>query len=420
MTASTERLAAELASLSKQRATGVLAIDNEVVSGKMHMVGGRLLYATGGSHRVRRWDRALKQYAPNWRASPSDELPEPWEPRILYQGISEKQLSVSQAKKVIKSVTLEVFFGLAGQNDLSYRYRDGQVASTQPWGSLALSYQEVEPAIAFAAKMQQQWLAGGLGKLSPTLVPTLKQQVSPEAFSGMAKYLNGQFTLWDIAARLRKPVIVVTRALIPLAKKGVLQLKTIPDLPGPIVKEPLTKTSVAKEAVAIASRASAQTKTTSREALIACIDDNPVVFTTLKKILMPAGYRMLKIIDPMRGIAQLAERKPDLIFLDLIMPNTSGYNVCNFLRNTPVFAKTPIIILTSSDSKIDRTRAQLVGATDFLTKPPDPAKTLQLVEKYLESVPKGDRTPQEKELTGEMPRFFSSPSSESSTIRNGL
>jgi len=411
MTASMKRLAEELESLSKQRATGVLSGGNEVGSWKMHLVGGRLLYPTGESHRVRRWDRALKKYNSTPITADPKHVNEPWECQLLSAGISQKQLNFTQAKKIIRTVALEVFFGLAGQNDLTYSWQPGQVASEGLSLGLALSYQEVKPAMEASLKMRQQWVAAGLGKLYPTLVPSLKQQVPPEAFSGMAKYLNGQFTLWDIATHMGKPVLLVTRALIPLAKKGLLQLQTIPDLPVPIVK----KTTVT-ESVAIAAIASAQTKRASREALIACIDDNPVVFITLKKILMPAGYRMLEITDPMRGISQLAERKPDLIFLDLLMPNTSGYNVCNFLRNTPMFAKTPIIILTSRNTAIDRTRAQLVGASDFLTKPPDPTKTIRLVEKYLESVRSGDRTPPEKSLTGEMASLFSSSSSEALTL----
>lgn len=51
-----------------------------------------------------------------------------------------------------------------------------------------------------------------------------------------------------------------------------------------------------------------------------------------------------------------------------------------------MFEKTPIIVLTSRDTLIDRNRAKLVGASDFLGKPPDPEKTIALIEKYLDEV----------------------------------
>jgi chemotaxis family two-component system response regulator PixG len=108
------------------------------------------------------------------------------------------------------------------------------------------------------------------------------------------------------------------------------------------------------------------------------------VLQTLKKILEGAGYQILAINEPMRGVAKLNENQPDVIILDLVMPNASGYSVCKFLRQTSVFEKTPIIVLTSRDTLIDRNRAKLVGASDFLGKPPDPEKTIAIVEKYLE------------------------------------
>ena len=94
---------------------------------------------------------------------------------------------------------------------------------------------------------------------------------------------------------------------------------------------------------------------------MACIDDSPIVIHNLKSILGPAGFQVLSIPEPMAGFAQLIEHKPDLILLDLNMPNANGYSICKFLRETPVFGQTPIIILTAQDNVIDRTRAKLVS-----------------------------------------------------------
>jgi len=66
-----------------------------------------------------------------------------------------------------------------------------------------------------------------------------------------------------------------------------------------------------------------------KKPLIACIDDSPITAERLEQILQPAGFRVLKINNPMQGFAKLAEEKPDLIFLDVVMPQTSGYNVCS-------------------------------------------------------------------------------------------
>ncbi len=79
----------------------------------------------------------------------------------------------------------------------------------------------------------------------------------------------------------------------------------------------------------------------------------------------------------------LLSRKPDLIFLDLIMPNTNGYEICAQLRTLSCFRHTPIIILTGNDGIVDRVRAKMVGSTDFITKPVQEYIVLEAINKYI-------------------------------------
>ena len=116
-----------------------------------------------------------------------------------------------------------------------------------------------------------------------------------------------------------------------------------------------------------ARQPNSQTTPIKGKATIACIDDSPVLAHTLKKILVSAGYEVLIIQEPMRGFTQLIEHQPSLILLDLMLPNADGYSVCKFLRDTPIFEKTPIIILTGQNKPIDRARARLAGATSQRT-----------------------------------------------------
>ncbi|MEL7315628.1 MAG: response regulator, partial [Cyanobacteria bacterium J06559_3] len=121
----------------------------------------------------------------------------------------------------------------------------------------------------------------------------------------------------------------------------------------------------------------------NEKSTIACIEDSPVLSHRLKRILATAGYHTLLIHEPMRGFSELIEHRPDLILLDLMLPNADGYSVCKFLRDTPVFEKTPIVILTGQNSPIDRTRARLAGANEFLTKPPQSEKLLAIIREQL-------------------------------------
>jgi two-component system, chemotaxis family, response regulator PixG len=214
-----------------------------------------------------------------------------------------------------------------------------------------------------------------LGHLSPTLAPILKPGVEAQALPVWEKYLKSQFTLWDIALEQEKSVTEVTLSLLPWVEKGMLEFQNIPDLLVPTVKQTVAPT--------LPQLKIQPTTSAHKQLLIACIDDSPVLAHTLKKILIPAGYQMLSIPEPMRGFSQLIEHKPDLILLDLLLPNADGYSICKFLRDTPLFKNTPIIILTGQDTPIDRAHASLVGATEFLSKPPQPQELLHIVQKYL-------------------------------------
>jgi chemotaxis family two-component system response regulator PixG len=360
--------------------------DGELILGSntdfwtLRICQSQLLYATDEFHPVRRWDRALKQHLSKWNWSVEfsklldNQL---WQCQLLEQGLSQKQLSLIQAKLVIRSVIQECLFELSSYIDFKSDWKptQNQKAISTLFRVVALSANEIQTVFATAEQMQQRWQAAGLGHLSPTLAPVLQKRVDSQALPVLDKYLNGNFTLWDIAVQLRKSVTEVTASLLPLVDKGILQFQKISDLPLPTVKQAVAATHPPSNPQPL--------NFAQKQPLIACIDDSPVLALTLKKILMPAGYQMLSIPEPMRGFSQLIEHKPDLILLDLLLPNADGYSICKFLRESPVFKKTPIIILTAKNTPIDRARAQLAGATEFLGKPPQPQELLQMIQKYL-------------------------------------
>lgn len=118
--------------------------------------------------------------------------------------------------------------------------------------------------------------------------------------------------------------------------------------------------------------------------LIVCIDDSKTVQRQVKMTLEAGGYQVLSILDPTTALKQLSQQKPTVIFLDINMPNLNGYDLCSLLRKSQKFKDIPIVMLTGRDGMIDRVRAKIVGATDYLTKPCDPNKLISLT-KALES-----------------------------------
>lgn len=116
---------------------------------------------------------------------------------------------------------------------------------------------------------------------------------------------------------------------------------------------------------------------------IACIDDSPTVLRAINEFLDDAIFSVLMINDPVKALMQIIRNKPDLILLDVSMPNLDGYELCSLLRRHPNFKTTPIIMVTSNTGFIDRAKAKLVKASGYLTKPFGQSDLLKIIFKHL-------------------------------------
>ncbi|MBH8564869.1 response regulator [Nostoc sp. CENA67] len=117
--------------------------------------------------------------------------------------------------------------------------------------------------------------------------------------------------------------------------------------------------------------------------LVACVDDSLTICRSLEEIISQQGYRFVGIQDSLTAVLKLIKSKPDFIFLDLLMPKVNGYEICSQIRKTPSLKDVPVVILTGKDGIVDRMRTKLVGATDFLGKPVEAEKVLNVLHKYL-------------------------------------
>lgn len=371
-----------LSDLYEQRATGELFITSKTSAPwRLYFYAGCLVYATGGNHAVRRWYRALRQHCysscnTQWQPRPeSNEIG--WELDRLDHAVNQSQITASQAKAILQTLAQEVIFSLMKQPKATAQWRADRLVEPR------LAFLSIEPILQTALALKSDWEAFGLDDLSQTVLPNfladlapilrkprqLEVSISPIIYHNLTRFLQGTHSLWDVSVAMQKPLPDILRALLPWVESGIIELQEISDLPLP-VSQPEIPTF---------------RPCSSAQALIACIDDSPLVGHTLSHILTPLGYEVLPIANPLQGITTLLERKPDLIFLDLIMPNTNGYELCTFLRKTSVFEKTPIVILTDNDTIIDRLRSKIVGSSEFLAKPIQPEKTIRVIQKHLGS-----------------------------------
>jgi twitching motility two-component system response regulator PilG len=102
---------------------------------------------------------------------------------------------------------------------------------------------------------------------------------------------------------------------------------------------------------------------------VVLIDDSNTIRRSGEIFLSQAGCQVVLAEDGFEGLARVVDTKPDVIFVDIMMPRLDGYQTCALIKNNPEFKNTPVVMLTSKDSLFDRARGQLVGSDQYLTKP---------------------------------------------------
>ncbi|GEM_PF-937977 len=120
----------------------------------------------------------------------------------------------------------------------------------------------------------------------------------------------------------------------------------------------------------------------SDQRTILVIDGSPTIQKIISIILEQRGYHVLIASDGMQAMAKLNETVPHLIFLDIDLPHLDGYQVCKIIKGNGLTRDIPVIMFSGRDGFFDKVRGRMAGATDYITKPFQPATLLQTVEKH--------------------------------------
>ncbi|MEO6526205.1 MAG: response regulator [Gemmatimonadaceae bacterium] len=109
-------------------------------------------------------------------------------------------------------------------------------------------------------------------------------------------------------------------------------------------------------------------------------EDNRIIYST---VLRHVGYQVVEAVDGAQAIALARSVLPDLILMDISIPEVSGWEATRILRNDPTTSTIPIIALTAHALQDDRARANEVGFTAYLAKPIEPRVVLAEVRRWL-------------------------------------
>jgi two-component system, chemotaxis family, response regulator PixG len=324
---------------------------------------GRIVWTTGGTHPFRRCRRYIAQYCPHMDVDKlqfrkQDISINYWDYRLLEILYRRQKIKREQIQAIVENTIAELLFDLAQQTDFNSVTcnRTQEVILETP-----MTFTSVDVSMKHMHNSWKTWSEAGLANFSPDLTPVLRkpeqlqQLVSPSLYKNFVSLINGAYTLRDLAVRMNQGLLPVARSLLPYVLKGIIELVEAPDLPLTITEDKNNSISTQPQKL--------------KSPLVACVDDSPQVCKILEQIITSNGLRFIQIQDAIQALPILIQNKPDLIFLDLIMPVASGYEICTQLRRISSFANTPVIILTGNDGLLDRVRAKVVGSTDFLTKP---------------------------------------------------
>lgn len=117
------------------------------------------------------------------------------------------------------------------------------------------------------------------------------------------------------------------------------------------------------------------------------IDDSKTIRRTAETLLKKAGCDVITATDGFEALAKIADHKPDIIFVDIMMPRLDGYQTCALIKHNQAFKATPVIMLSSKDGLFDRARGRIVGSEQYLTKPFAKEELLGAIKRHVQRDP---------------------------------
>lgn len=279
----------------------------------------------------------------------------------LWALLENRTLTPAQGRSIIQSMVHETLFDLLSLHQGAFIFEVSPALSPQ------LTTLEIGPLVVKIMKQVQQWKQFHPQIQSPDQCPAianpnhLRSTLKESTFQTLTTWMDSKTSIRQIARYLNRDILTVTRVIYPYVQQGLVQLlNPSPDL---TLKSELTRPN--------------------RVPRVVCIDDGITIRQTVEGILHEHGYEVSAIGNPLKALSLVFQLQPDLILCDISMPELDGYEISAMLRKSTAFRQTPIVMLTGREGFIDRVRARMVGATDYLTKPFGEQELLTLVEKYV-------------------------------------
>lgn len=335
-----------LAQLSSRQANGCLQVSSGSVSWSIYLEQGKLIYASDSVDPFERLDRHLRRLS---RQIPTLVSAVRVQVRLIFESDLESQSS--------QNPDYQAICWLVNQ----------QYLNTQEAANLIEELAE-EVIVSFLSVKEGNY-----------------QLIEQNQLEDLPKFCR--LDLRTLVERCheqlrRQQTVQSTSSTAEQRADSVSQNATPPKLE--IVQKATSQSSTAPQTEKPNSLGNYQGKQLTKSTYtIACIDDSPTVLNAINSFLDDKSFSVVMINDPVRALMQVVRIKPDLILLDVEMPNLDGYELCSLLRKHSLFKNTPIVMVTGNTGFLDRAKAKLVRASGYLTKPFNQSELLKMVFKHL-------------------------------------
>ncbi len=338
-----------LAQISSRRATGCLRVFTKYNSWSIYMDEGKLIYASSSDKSFERLDthlRRLNQQIPTLNGSARVQMRMIFETKHGEESTSQADyqaicwlvdgdyITYPQAETLVNELAQEVLESFLTIKEGSYEFRSEHPLSNLPSFSnldLRSLIESVQKKLRNRRVSQSQ--------VTPPESPVVNKANAPS---------------------------MEAKPLLETAK----QISQQTDLRNVQNKQDNKDTNISNS-------------TKERLYTVACIDDSLTILKSIKRFLDEEQFSVVMINDPVKALMQILRSKPDLILLDVEMPNLDGYELCSLLRRHSAFKNIPIVMVTGRTGFIDRAKAKMVRASGYLAKPFTQSDLLKVVFKHI-------------------------------------
>jgi two-component system, chemotaxis family, response regulator PixG len=352
---------------------------------------GRMIGDSAGVHPVRRLRRQFSEQR--------IDLPEEIESSVL-GSINIKNLSFcaigdllnnhyldrEQAEKIVMGSLVEVLFdilhyetisNLTNKPPLSY------ILESEPLqdNNVPAIMIKIENVWETSTSQFKVWQDNGLIKYSPNLSPqvadlaALKEQVPTKTYEKILLLIEEDRTLRDIAVKIDEQIEVLAKSLLGMCRKNIMALRRTNDID---FSDGKGLTTDIKE-VGTFGFFTEQSVNTDQK-LVIHLTNNDKETTAIKTTIEKSGHQYLNLQNPSQALITLLKHDPDLILIDAASAGVNAQDMCDLLRGTSKFKRTPIVVLSQQETLVDRLRN---NAAEYVVRPLSHQKIFSLMNKYL-------------------------------------